>query len=253
MHGINNMNNSENRILYESAEVIAKYAANTTRLRSLNNAEKFFIDRYDIKNKRVLVIGCGTGRVPANLLLYGNTVVGVDRSKGMLTAAQSAFPQSDFPRLSFIEAEATDLSCLPNTSFDVVLFAMNSIDYIETYELRECAIREVAQKIASKGILAFTSHNKIAYFLSPKIRNRDRTVHAFFDNYKYMQESVVGGGVIFKGNPKFIITETEKICGFEFLGYTCDARNKMDRVLMRHLSVAQFIFPYLLYVFKNKF
>ena len=185
---------SGNKQLYETDAVIAKYAANTTRVRSLNEAEKRAVDQFDIKNKRVLVIGCGVGRVPANLLLYGNTVTAVDRSTGMLAAARNAFPQSRFPTLTFVEADATDLAMIADASFDVVFFAMNTIDYVETYALRTQALMQAKQKLVEGGQLVFSSHNKSAYLFSPKVQHADRTVSALTRGYHYMKESVVGGG-----------------------------------------------------------
>ena len=239
-----------NKELYESHAVVGKYAANTTRVRSLNNAEKILIDRFDIKNKKVLVIGCGVGRVPANLLLYGNQVVGVDRSEGMLQAAREAFPQSDFPKLSFVKAEAVDLSSIEDGAFDVVIFPMNSIDYIETYALREQGIHEAKKKLKIGGLLVFSSHNKTGYLFSPKVKMSDRSLKAFTGGYHYHQESVVGGGYIFKGDPCFVIADTERITGMKFQGFIADTRNKLDRLFAKRLWLAKWWFPYIVYVFK---
>ncbi len=240
-----------NTDLYESDEVVAKYAANTTRVRSLNNPEKYLIDRYDIKNKNVLVVGGGAGRVPANLLLYGNKVLSIYRSKKLTEAAKNNFPNAKFTDLEFREGDASNLSSIPDASFDVVLFPMNSIDYIDTKEMRDKALREATAKLKSGGILAFSSHNKLGYFFSPKIRMNDRTLKSFVGDYRFTQESVIGGGNIFKGNPDFVIKDTEKLIGVKYLGFLVDSRNKLERFLSRHLCVSKFYFPYLLYIFKK--
>jgi hypothetical protein len=62
---------------------------------------------------------------------------------------------------------------------------------------------------------------------------------------------VVGGGVIFKGNPSFIINQTRAINNFSFAGYIYDTRNKLDKLFAVKLFFAQFFFPYILYVFKK--
>lgn len=241
-----------NTDLYESDEVVAKYAANTTRVRSLNNPEKYLIDRYGIKNKSVLVIGGGAGRVPANLLLYGNKVLSIDRSQKLTEAAKNNFPHSKFADLEFREGDASDLPSLPDSSFDVVLFPMNSIDYIDSKDMRDKALREAVSKLKPGGLLAFSSHNKLGYFFSPKIRMNDRTLASFSGDYKFMKESVVGGGNIFKGNPDFIISDTEKLTGAKYQGFLVDSRNKFERFLSRNLFTSKFYFPYLLYVFKKE-
>lgn len=243
--------NQDNKDLYESDAVVAKYAANTTRAKSLNNPEKYLIDRFDLKNKNILVIGGGAGRLPANLLLYGNTVTSVDRSKGMIGAARKNFPEEKFPDLKFIEADAINLSIIQDGDFDAVIFPMNSIDYLDSKESRDKALLESMKKIKPNGLLVFSSHNKLAYFLSPKVRMKDRTIKSFLGDYRFMPESVVGGGNIFKGNPDFIIRDTEKLTGSRYLGFLGDSRNKFERFLARNLSTSKFYFPYLVYVFKK--
>jgi len=241
----------DNRALYEQVDVVAKYSANTTRLRSLNNAEKFFIDCFDVKNKHVLVIGCGAGRVPANLLLYGNRVLGVDRSEAMIKAARNNFPQALFPGLSFERHDAVDLSNITEQHFDTVFFPMNSIDYINPHHLRLKALREAGGRVAPGGLLAVTSHNNHAYLLSPRVHYHDRKLRNFFKPFCFDQEHVIGGGYIYKGTPRQVIKEVIGETRFSFEGFTADARNKYERLLMRKLWVAQWFFSYLLYVFKK--
>ena len=241
----------DNKNLYETDEVVAKYAANTTRVRSLNNPEKYLIDRYDIKNKNVLVLGGGAGRVPANLLLYGNKVLSIDRSKKLTEVAKNNFPNSKFADLEFREGDASNLSSIPDASFDVVLFPMNSIDYIDSKEMRDMALREAVAKLKHGGLLAFSSHNKLGYFFSPKIRMKDRTLKSFVGDYWFAKESVVGGGNIFKGNPDFIINDTKKLTSTRYLGFLVDSRNKVERFLSRNFSISKLFFPYILYVFQK--
>lgn len=242
---------SDNIQLYESDDVVAKYRANTTRLRSLNQAEKNFIDRFNIKDKNILVIGCGVGRVPANLLLYGNTVTGVDRSQRMYEAARKAFPEESFKKLKFVLADAAQLEEIPDDAFEVVFFPLNAIDYTDTYQEREHNILEAGRKLKKGGLFAFASHNKMAYAFSPKVSWKDRSWGSLARPYVFAKESTVGGGVIFKGNPPFIIRDTERITSYQFAGFVCDTRNKLDILLAKTLGTAQLVFPYLLYVFKK--
>lgn len=241
------MNNQE---LYESDAVVKKYTGNSTRARCLNESEKNFIDKFDIKNKKILVLGSGSGRVPANLLLFGNTITGIELSHQLSQAANKIFPSEEFKRMSLVQGDATNLSSIENQSFDVVFFPQNGIDYIPTKEARDTALKEMAKKVKPGGLLAFSSHNKLAYLFSPKLPFKNHNVSRFSTPYFYRQERVVGGGVIFKGNPRFIISDTEHITGAVFAGFTCDTRNKFDRVIARNLILAQWYFPYILYVFK---
>lgn len=241
----------DNKNLYESDEVVSKYANNSTRLRNLNNPEKYFIDQFDIKNKKVLVVGGGAGRLPINLILYGNEVVSVDRSSKLTDFAKKEFPKNDFSRLEFVLADALDLSSLEDEYFDAVIFPMNSIDYVGDINSRKIAKQEAFKKLKKGGLLIFSSHNKLAYFFSPKIRHKDRSLKTFSGKYRYTKESVVGGGYIFKGNPNFVIKETEKLLGVSFKKFFVDSRNKLERFLSKSLFFSKFYFPYFVYVFKK--
>jgi SAM-dependent methyltransferase len=242
----------ENNIkLYETKEVIEKYAINTTRVRCLNESEKLFIDKFDIKNKKVLVLGSGAGRVPVNLLLFGNEVLGIELSKQLNEVANSIFPKENFRSLTLEQGDATNLSSIPDGSFDVVFFPQNGLDLVCPREQRQKAILEMAKKVKAGGLLAFSSHNKLAYKYSYKVRTKNKVFENFFQPSICSKEKVVGGGILIRSNPKFIIDETKKLTSFKFIGFTVDARNRLDRLLMKNFPVSQLVFPYLLYVFKK--
>lgn len=241
-----------NKELYESEEVVNKFTANTTRLRSLNNPEKELIDRFDVKNKDVLVLGSGAGRVPVNLLLYGNRVKGIDRSEKLHKAANQNFSDLKPGYLTFELADMTDLGKTPDESYDIVIIPINSIDYIDKYELREKALLEAKKKLRKGGILAFSSHNKLAYMFSLKTKWKDRSFKSWWLPYHYASESAIGGGgYMFKGNPKYIIESVKKLTDLSFQGFICDKRSIFDKVLAKNLTIAQLWFPYILYVFKK--
>jgi len=142
-----------NQELYESNEVVEKYASLKTRNRTLNNTEKIFIDDYNIVNKKVLVLGSGIGRVPANLLLFNNDVTGLELSNKLYNLSKEIFPNEEFKRLNFIEGNAINLDMLEDNSFDVVWFPQNGIDYIPNIKDREKAIKEMIRVCKKDGIV----------------------------------------------------------------------------------------------------
>ena len=80
------------------------------------------ISKIQIKgNERVLDIGCGDGKITAHIasLVPKGSVVGIDNSVEMISFAQSKFPQSDWPNLSFAYGDACDLRY--EDEFDLVV------------------------------------------------------------------------------------------------------------------------------------
>jgi len=70
--------------------------------------------------ERVLDLGCGDGRITAEIarLVPQGRALGVDRSAEMIHYAQQHFPASQFPNLSFQQADAVQLPF--DSEFDVV-------------------------------------------------------------------------------------------------------------------------------------
>jgi trans-aconitate 2-methyltransferase len=70
------------------------------------------ISRIQLKeNERILDIGCGDGKITAYIasLVPEGSVVGIDNSTEMISFAQSKFPPSRWPNLSFQYGNASDL------------------------------------------------------------------------------------------------------------------------------------------------
>lgn len=80
------------------------------------------ITRVDLrKYEHVLDVGCGDGKVTAEIAQYvpEGSVVGVDNSEEMISLASEKFPHPEYPNLSFKVADAKNLNF--NNEFDVVL------------------------------------------------------------------------------------------------------------------------------------
>jgi malonyl-CoA O-methyltransferase len=70
--------------------------------------------------KRMLDIGCGTGRISQQLLGYSEHVLGVDLSSGMIQFAEATYPSS---RLSWLNADVESMP-LDSNAFDGVFSSM---------------------------------------------------------------------------------------------------------------------------------
>ena len=67
----------------------------------------------DLKgNERILDIGCGDGKVTAEIArnVPNGAVLGIDKSEEMIDYAQSKFPSSNYPNLSFQYGDASQLN-----------------------------------------------------------------------------------------------------------------------------------------------
>ena len=59
--------------------------------------------------ERVLDLGCGTGRLAADIAAGGAEAVGVDRDAAMIAAARERFPPSAHPSLAFVRGDGEAL------------------------------------------------------------------------------------------------------------------------------------------------
>lgn len=59
--------------------------------------------------ERVLDLGCGTGRLAADIAARGAETVGVDRDAAMIAAARERFPPSAHPSLAFVRGDGEAL------------------------------------------------------------------------------------------------------------------------------------------------
>ena len=100
--------------------------------------------------RRTLDLGCGEGRIGAELQRRGHTVVGVDSSPGMVAAAGE-----------LVEAVVADAAALPfpDASFDLVVAFMSLQDMDDL----DSAVREAGRVLERGGRLCFAVPHPIAY------------------------------------------------------------------------------------------
>lgn len=106
--------------VYKSAQGYDLYADSYEKdYEYLNSFENDVLYKFlgNLKDKEVLDVGCGTGRLIKFMSERGAQVSGTDVSEGMLEIARK-----NFPDLSFVKAEAENLPYEDN-SFDLVVAA----------------------------------------------------------------------------------------------------------------------------------
>jgi 2-polyprenyl-3-methyl-5-hydroxy-6-metoxy-1,4-benzoquinol methylase len=100
----------------------------------------------DVKRKRILDLACGEGYNARIMARKGARVTGVDFSSRMLSAAGQS-ERRDKLGIAYVKADARDLSCFRQGSFDLVVCIMGLMD-IEDHQR---AIRAVLAVLKQSG------------------------------------------------------------------------------------------------------
>jgi SAM-dependent methyltransferase len=141
-----------NRRGWDSRSVTEDYGTRT----SVWQVERVIFDRYreHLTGKRILDMGCGTGRTTAELLKFSADYVGIDYSPGMIARFARRFP-----RVRVQRADMRDLSGFADGAFDFVLCSFNGLDYMP-HAGRLQALAEVRRVLAGTGLFVFSAHNR---------------------------------------------------------------------------------------------
>ena len=76
----------------------------------------------DLRNQRVLDVGCGDGRLAILMAELGASVVGIDPDGEAITEARTKASGSPSTSVSFLVADVNSVT-LPPSAFDVVVFS----------------------------------------------------------------------------------------------------------------------------------
>jgi len=90
-------------------------------LDATNQFIKHILDNCDIKDKTILEVGCGTGRITRDLCRYAKNVVAVEPDKRLLQEAKTAITAKN---VEFIQLGGESLSSLGDY-FDVVIYGLS--------------------------------------------------------------------------------------------------------------------------------
>ena len=139
-----------------------------------------------VKNKKILDIGCGTGRNSIKLAKKGANVTGIDFSKNMLEIAKKKAKMVNL-KISFKIGRVTNLP-FSNNSFDKVTCNL-TLSHVKNLNK---ALKEMKRVVKKNGIIVISDLNPFlcgkqggAYFRFKRKTHQIRTyVHTFEDFFK---------------------------------------------------------------------
>lgn len=154
-------------VLAESYDVV--YSAKDTDA-ELELVVELWRRHEDAPTKRVLDLGCGTGRHAIGLATRGFDVVGVDRSPAMLAIARRKGAAQ--PSLRFVAGDARDVDV--GGEFDAVNLLFTVLGYMATEQDVAAALGVVARHLRPGGLLVFDVWSAAALARDPP-SPRERT------------------------------------------------------------------------------
>jgi SAM-dependent methyltransferase len=111
---------------------------------------------HGLSGRRVLDLGCGTGRALGPLLERGYEVVGCDLSPSMIAVAGERHPG--------VELHVADMRRLPDLGpFDLVLCLDDAVNYLLDEQELGAALRSIRSVLTGAGLLIFDVNTSLAY------------------------------------------------------------------------------------------
>lgn len=111
---------------------------------------------HGLSGRRVLDLGCGTGRALDPLLERGYEVVGCDLSPSMIAVAAERHPG--------VELHVADMRRLPDLGpFDLVLCLDDAVNYLLDEQELGAALRSIRSVLTERGLLIFDVNTSLAY------------------------------------------------------------------------------------------
>ena len=111
------------------------------------------------KSKRIIDIGCGTGRHSIELSKRGYNITGIDLSDSQLERAKEKANKLNL-KIDFVKQDARNISF--KNEFDIaIMLCEGSFPLMETDEMNYEILRNITQALKNKGKLIFTTLNAL--------------------------------------------------------------------------------------------
>jgi ubiquinone/menaquinone biosynthesis C-methylase UbiE len=140
-----------NQLFYDTTEVVEIFASDE----AIFKAEEAIIASLqdEIRDKPILEMGVGAGRVTPLVTTLSRDYVGADSSQKMIDKCRQKFGDD-----KFLVCDARHMPVFAGESFAAVFFFWNGIDEVSPSD-RILILREVHRVLKPQGIFVFSSHN----------------------------------------------------------------------------------------------
>ncbi|MBS9773711.1 MAG: class I SAM-dependent methyltransferase [Tenacibaculum sp.] len=109
----------------------------------------------NIKDKNILEIGCGSGRITKDLAKYAKSITAIDPDDNSLKIAKENLTSN---KITFIKGLGEDLSFLKDKKFDVVIYSL-SLHHIP-YKAMELSLKQATELLNDNGKLIIIEPDK---------------------------------------------------------------------------------------------
>ena len=138
-------------LLYRDYDSYASFYDIFTKYRKINTEGKFILNI--IKNrKRVLDVGCGSGKHVSILENLGYEVTGIDKSKRMVEVSK-ANTRSDIYNMDVLDLNFEE-------KFNAIICIKSVLNHLKSYEEFELAIKNMINCLEKDGIIIIDLDNK---------------------------------------------------------------------------------------------
>lgn len=146
-----NINSDYTKRKYDTDEMVSYFQKLTSNVGTLLS-EKILLSRYLKSKRRILDIGCGTGRSINFFQAQGCDVLGIDISPNMIRQAKKNFPKDKF----LIDDIST--TTLPKQKqFHIIYFSFNGLMTIPLHEERITTLNNIRDLLSDDGYFIFST------------------------------------------------------------------------------------------------
>ncbi|MDQ1317408.1 MAG: hypothetical protein QG588_1060 [Candidatus Poribacteria bacterium] len=160
---------------------------------NLETKQLYKVVRQLDRHKKILEVGCGTGRFTKILLSTESKVYGLDLSIHMLKQAISKTGKSEF--VEYIQAEASSIP-LKDNIFDFV-YSIRVINQLPSREYAFEVIKEMIRVCNQEGLILIEFVNSWGITRKKSVKISVRDINSLLKQYPYMKIVNISGILFF--------------------------------------------------------